>query len=296
MDARHLLIRSFTGLVLLGVLFFLVEKIAGRSRNQNVFRSGYLTDLLYFFTAPFVKIMVRSVIIVPAAVLIFFQLTTPQELRDSLYHGYGPLSRQPAWLQGIQIYLLVDFFGYWAHRLFHTGHWWPFHAVHHSSTEVDWLASVRVHPINELVDRFVQATPVLLLGYNPTITLTTAPFLTLYAIMLHANVAWDYGPLRCVLASPVFHRWHHSDCAEARDKNFAGLLPLWDILFRTYYMPRNAVPLSFGIDSPMPTRFLAQLWEPVAMLLRKRGKTPYSMRPLKRRNPERRSSQKPESF
>jgi sterol desaturase/sphingolipid hydroxylase (fatty acid hydroxylase superfamily) len=271
MKLSQIFSRSLIGLLALGILFFVIEKISGRSRNQRVFRSGYATDLLYFFTAPFVKIIVRGVIVVPAAVLIFFQLTTPQELRDSLYHGYGPLSRQPAWLQGIQIYVLVDFFGYWTHRLFHTGGWWPFHAVHHSSKEVDWLASVRVHPINDLVDRLFQATPVLLLGYNPTITLATAPILTLYAIMLHANVDWDYGPLRSVIASPVFHRWHHSDVLAARDKNFAGLLPLWDILFGTYYMPRNEVPLSFGIDSPMPTRFLAQLWEPFAALLRKKG-------------------------
>jgi len=45
------------------------------------------------------------------------------------------------------------------------------------------------------------------------------------------------GPLRAVLASPRFHRWHHTSAKEGRDKNFAGLLPLWDILFGTYYMP-----------------------------------------------------------
>jgi sterol desaturase/sphingolipid hydroxylase (fatty acid hydroxylase superfamily) len=39
---------------------------------------------------------------------------------------------------------------------------------------------------------------------------------------------------RSVIASPRFHRWHHTGEAEARDKNFAGLLPLCDILFGTY--------------------------------------------------------------
>jgi sterol desaturase/sphingolipid hydroxylase (fatty acid hydroxylase superfamily) len=221
---------------------------------------------MYFFTAPLMKVVVRAGIIIPAAVLILLHLTTPEEMRSGLYHGYGPLSRQPGWLQALQIYLLVDFFGYWAHRLFHTGKWWPFHAVHHSSEAVDWLASVRVHPVNELVDRLVQATPVILLGYNPTLTIATAPLLTLYAITLHANVNWDYGPLRAWISSPVFHRWHHSNEPEARNKNFAGLLPLWDILFGTYYMPKERVPTNFGIDSPIASGFFEQLWEPFKKL------------------------------
>jgi Fatty acid hydroxylase superfamily len=64
-----------------------------------------------------------------------------------------------------------------------------------------------------------------------------APPITLFAILFHANVDWDWGPPRSVIAAPRFHRWHHTGEAEARDKNFAGLLPLWDILFGTYYMP-----------------------------------------------------------
>ena len=66
-----------------------------------------------------------------------------------------------------------------------------------------------------------------------------------------ANLDWDWRPLRAVLASPRFHRWHHTDEASARDKNFAGLLPLWDILFGTYYMPRDKVPTRFGTTSPV---------------------------------------------
>ena len=59
---------------------------------------------------------------------------------------------------------------------------------------------------------------------------------------MHANLDWDWGPLRSFLVSPRFHRWHHTSEEEARDKNFAGLLPLWDILFGTYYMPRERRP------------------------------------------------------
>jgi sterol desaturase/sphingolipid hydroxylase (fatty acid hydroxylase superfamily) len=75
-----------------------------------------------------------------------------------------------------------------------------------------------------------------------------------------------------VIATPVFHRWHHSRETEALDKNFAGLLPIWDILFGTYYMPRDRWPENFGIHEPMPGGFLAQIWEPFARLMRRKKK------------------------
>jgi sterol desaturase/sphingolipid hydroxylase (fatty acid hydroxylase superfamily) len=210
-------------------------------------------------------------LILPLTVLLLAEVTTFDLVKMRAYSGYGPISRQPLWLQAIEIYVLVDFCAYWMHRLFHRGRWWPFHAVHHSSEELDWLGSLRVHPVNDLVNKLAQATPVLLLGFNPTVTLSTAPILTFYALFLHANVNWDFGPLRSVISTPVFHRWHHSREREAWDKNFAGLLPVWDILFGTYYMPKDRMPENFGICEPMPKGYLGQLWEPFAWL-RRRGR------------------------
>jgi len=264
-------------LVTLGILsaiFFVIERIAGRGRNrvQPVIRKGWFTDVIYWFaTILITKPLVRLMLILPLSVLILANVTSLDVVKMGSYSGYGPLSRQPIWLQAIQIYVLVDFCSYWTHRLFHRGRWWPFHAVHHSSEDLDWLGSLRVHPVNELVNKMAQVAPVLLLGYNPTVTLSSAPILTFYAIFLHANVNWDFGPLRSVIATPVFHRWHHSRDREAWDKNFAGLLPLWDILFATYYMPRGRYPENFGICEPMPKDYLGQLWEPFAWILR-RGK------------------------
>jgi sterol desaturase/sphingolipid hydroxylase (fatty acid hydroxylase superfamily) len=69
----------------------------------------------------------------------------------------------------------------------------------------------------------------------------------------------DWGPFRTVVASPRFHRWHHTDETAARDKNFAGLLPMWDILFGTYYMPKDERPTSFGTATPVPAGLAGQM-------------------------------------
>jgi len=248
----------------LGVIFFLIEKLLGLAQRQFWQRPGWLTDVAFFFLAPLVKVLGRFLVVVPAVILIALGVIEKGAMVAGQYQGYGPVGHQPLWCQVIEIYVGADFIGYWMHRWFHAPALWPFHAVHHSSEALDWLASVRVHPVNEWVNAFVHVTPLLLLGFNPLATLSVAPFLTFYAIFLHAQVNWDFGPLRGVIASPVFHRWHHSKAPEAWDKNFAGLLPLWDILFGTYYMPRDRWPEDFGIQEPMPRTFWGQIWAPFA--------------------------------
>jgi sterol desaturase/sphingolipid hydroxylase (fatty acid hydroxylase superfamily) len=151
---------------------------------------------------------------------------------------------------------------YWMHRLFHGRRLWRFHAVHHSSVDLDWLSAVRLHPVNDALMRIAGAVPLLALGFAPVAIVGIAPVVTVMAILVHANLDWDWGPLRGVLASPRFHRWHHTDEANARDKNFAGLLPVWDLLFGTYYMPRNRLPQQFGTSSPVPAGLVGQILFP----------------------------------
>jgi sterol desaturase/sphingolipid hydroxylase (fatty acid hydroxylase superfamily) len=110
--------------------------------------------------------------------------------------------------------------------------------------------------------RTVGALRIRLLGFAPIGLTVVLPILTLLAMLVHANLDWDWGPLRWLIASPRFHRWHHTDESEARDKNFAGLLPLWDILFGTYYMPCDRRPASFGTATPVRPAFWASWFFP----------------------------------
>jgi sterol desaturase/sphingolipid hydroxylase (fatty acid hydroxylase superfamily) len=81
---------------------------------------------------------------------------------------------------------------------------------------------------------------------------------------VHANVRWDFGPLRYVIATPAFHRWHHSTEADALNKNFSGLFPVTDWLFGTLYMPKGVQPTRFGVnDLAVPKGFFGQLAFPL---------------------------------
>ncbi len=254
------------GFAVLAAVLWQLERWSPAIPTQPLWRRGTRTDLAYWlFTLLVTHAITRAgVVAAVVALALAAGVALDREHVQAFVAHPGPLvGSQPAWLQGIEILLRGDLIGYWSHRLFHGRRLWPFHAVHHSSTEVAWLSAVRLHPVNDVLSRLIQVVPALLLGFSPGILTAYVPFLTFYAILLHANVPWALGPLRYVIASPAFHRWHHTREAEGQDKNFAGLFPFWDLLFGTFYMPRGRQPRDFGVaGNPVPDGLWAQLLYP----------------------------------
>jgi sterol desaturase/sphingolipid hydroxylase (fatty acid hydroxylase superfamily) len=250
----------------LGVGFALVEWRWPSIKGQRRFRKGVFTDGAYFLLTPLVGKPFTGIVVAIAVLGLsgLFGLGLSADQLRHLDHRDTLLGRQPGILQVVEFLVLADFIGYWSHRAFHRiGILWRFHVIHHSSTELDWLSSVRVHPINEAISHTISATPLLLLGFSTGAFAAYVPFLTLYAIMLHANVSWSFGPFRYVLASPTFHRWHHTSEQEGLDHNFAGFLPVYDWLFGTLYMPQTTRPGRFGaIGTSVPDSLPAQLLAP----------------------------------
>jgi len=255
----HRLAGLFIAFAVLSLLFGVLQRLSPSIRGQKTFRAGFLTDCIYWLWTPIVTRGITPLVVALALLPLAAYYGT--DLR-SLLKGHGALAAQPLWLQGLAIFVIGDFLGYWQHRLFHTSRLWPFHAVHHSSNELDWLSSVRLHPVNDVISRLIVALPLVAAGFNVGVVALYAPFTTFYAILIHANLDWDYGPFRYVIASPMFHRWHHTRAEENR--NFSGGLPLWDLLFGTFHMPRGEKPAAFGIDEPMPQGFVGQMLAPFA--------------------------------
>jgi len=225
-------------------------------------RRGYGTDMFYWFFTPLISKPLSQLAVLITLVPMLWLLGRSLD-RNAVLAGYGPVLALPQWLQILLILVVGDFIGYWTHRVFHSRALWPFHAIHHSSEELDWLSSVRLHPVNEIASRVCQALPFVLLGFSPTVVAAYLPFLTFYAIFEHANVSWRFGPLRYLIASPEFHRWHHTKEEEGLDKNFAGLFPVFDVIFGTFYMPKGKYPTQFGIHGEtVPTTLWAQLLYP----------------------------------
>jgi sterol desaturase/sphingolipid hydroxylase (fatty acid hydroxylase superfamily) len=254
------------GFLLLGVLLWPLERIWPSTPGQPVRRRGFFTDVAYWFFTPLVTKAITRVAVIAAVVLLAISAGVPldqEHVRAFVDDESRAVRRQPLLLQVLEVLLLGDVVGYWMHRLFHGRRLWRFHAVHHGSRDLDWLSAVRLHPVNDVVGRVAQVIPVLLLGFSPTLLAAYVPFLTFWAIFIHANVPWSFGPLRYVIATPAFHRWHHTSEEEGLDKNFAGLFPFLDLLFGTFYMPADRRAQRFGLaGESVPEGLVAQLLYP----------------------------------
>ncbi|MEO8482021.1 MAG: sterol desaturase family protein [Acidobacteriota bacterium] len=252
------------GLLVVSALFWALERWRPSSSPGRRTRRDTGLDIAYWFFTPLVTRAITRVAIGAAFVLIAFsQGLTLDQLRAVAPTRHTWTSTLPLFVQIPLILLLADLLAYWTHRLFH-GRWlWRVHAIHHSSTTVDWLSSVRLHPLNDAAARVAQVLPLYWLGFSGAALAAFVPFLTFYALLLHANVSWSYGPLRYALASPRFHRWHHTTEEEGLDKNFAGLFPIIDVVFGTFYMPPNREPQRFGIlHNDVPSGLVRQLLYP----------------------------------
>lgn len=178
-------------------------------------------------------------------------------------NGHGALAAMPYWAQCAVYLIASDLIHYWLHRAFHGRRLWPYHAVHHSSEELDWISAARFHPLNQLLDSIAIDVLLLMAGISPKIFLVIGPFNVFYSGLVHANLDWTFGPLKYVFASPVFHRWHHTLPKEGGNRNFAGTFSLFDVIFGTFYMPGD-LPEHYGVEERgFPMSFGTQVIYPL---------------------------------
>ena len=263
---------------ILGILFTAIERLFRGNKAPDWYRrKDAATDLaFYVFNAivstGFLRGVAIALVVAAVALAGGAGLAEVNGIIDQLFIDDGAsltsesmrawVSTFPLWIQITSGLLIADFFGYWGHRFFHVKPFWYLHAVHHSPPTLDWLSSVRFHPIDDAVMAVLQVIPLLFLGFDPAVFVVASPTIAVWSVFSHANVTWDLGPLRYVILTPRFHRWHHTSEEAGLDKNFAGLFPVYDLIFGTWYMP-DAVPTEFGAGrTPVPAGFGNQLLYP----------------------------------
>jgi sterol desaturase/sphingolipid hydroxylase (fatty acid hydroxylase superfamily) len=170
----------------------------------------------------------------------------------------------PPWGQWLLAVLVADLTQYAVHRAFHVVPLlWRFHSIHHSSPALDWLAGSRLHLVDVLATRSLVLAALLAIGIEAAALTGYLAFVSLHAVLIHANLRWDFGGLEQWIVSPRFHHWHHSDATEARDCNFAVHLPWIDALFGTRHLPPGRWPETYGVvGETVPPGYLGQLAHP----------------------------------
>ena len=242
-------------LILFSAVYIPLERLFAKHPDQPVFRKGWTTDLTYFFLN---NLMIQATTLLTLGpAMIFFNWA-----RNPLIVSW--VGSAPLLLQVIGAILVADFTQYWIHRAFHQiPVLWPFHAVHHSAEVMDWLAGSRLHLVDAIGTRALTYVPIYVMGFSQTAIVVYVVAVVVQATLIHANVRWEFRPVRGLIATPCFHHWHHSAEREAIDKNFAVHTPIWDRLFGTYHMP-GRWPETYGLagDGGVPSGWVKQFVYP----------------------------------
>lgn len=242
-------------LIVYTIVFVPLERLFARLPEQGVFRKSWRTDLTYFFVSA-VLVQVTTILTLKPAMVLFDWAAVPPVQRM--------VAAWPAAVQFAAILFVADLTQYWVHRAFHrVPLLWRFHAIHHSAEQMDWLAGSRLHLVDVAVTRGLTYVPIYVLGFGEAPLFVYLVVVSAQATFIHANVRFDFGPLKWVVATPQFHHWHHAEDAEAVDKNFAVHLPLLDAVFGTMHLPPRW-PHAYGIaqGERVPDGYVRQLLWP----------------------------------
>lgn len=188
-------------------------------------------------------------------------------LLDNVLHYRAPIHFYGGTFEVLALSCLaiaaMDFFTYWLHRLQHSSKWlWAEHELHHSDEHVNVTTSFRHHWLDTILYPLFILTPVFLLfnpGLGPVLWVAALPRVINYFV--HLNFPIGFGWFNRVLSTPKTHRIHHSNLPEHTNKNFAATLPLWDILFGTYYHPKKDDWPSTGVTGVTVT----SLWQAIIL-------------------------------
>jgi sterol desaturase/sphingolipid hydroxylase (fatty acid hydroxylase superfamily) len=223
--------------------------------EQRIFRRGFGVDMMHFFVT---RLLVNAGIAGTVAVVYFWAINAPfMQPARSFIMGL------PVWLSAPMGLFLILCSDYWDHRTAHTWRWrWRFHAIHHITKELDWLASVRLHPVDQIIHRFVGFVPVLVLGF-PILETFGLVFgiMGFVAIFDHSNVRVTFPAwIDRVIATPHYHHWHHA--LKPIDKNFGAMSPLMDQIFGTYYVPKGRYPDAYGMPYEIEENWIDHMLTP----------------------------------
>ena len=218
--------------IVVPMLFLAVERLVPAETGQPHRR--FVFNLLYapaIFSFAFLVLLAGDPVFAAA--------------RDATGGGLLPRFGGPHESIGEQILLAfayafaLDLFLYVLHRLQHSLPFlWETHRMHHDETALNAATYARAHALNMLLVILFQIPLAALFGSQYPTALGAFLMLRFWGYLIHANLRIGFGRLTPLLAGPQWHRIHHSTSPEHRDRNFAGMFPLIDIAFGTYYRPR----------------------------------------------------------
>lgn len=150
-------------------------------------------------------------------------------------------------------FILQDFLYYWFHRASHNIHWfWVAHVVHHSSTRMNFTTAFRQSVLYPLVGMWLFWLPMIMIGFSPTTVFAIVAINLAYQFFVHTQTVGNLGWFEHIFNTPTHHRIHHAINRPYIDKNYGGVLIIWDKLFGTFAKEDKSIVIKYGIVGELP--------------------------------------------
>lgn len=159
------------------------------------------------------------------------------------------------WWAFVAIFFAQDLCYYWFHRLSHEHRlWWAAHINHHSSQHYNLSTALRQTWTGNIAGSFIVYLPLPLIGFTPQLIAFSMGISLVYQFWIHTEAVGRLpAPIEWFFNTPSHHRVHHATNPRYLDRNYAGILIIWDRLFGTFVPEDRAEPCRYGIVRQVAT-------------------------------------------
>jgi sterol desaturase/sphingolipid hydroxylase (fatty acid hydroxylase superfamily) len=163
-------------------------------------------------------------------------------------HQYRLFNIELTALNVLLAFILQDFLYYWFHRGSHHIRWlWASHVAHHSSRHMNFSTAFRQSLTYPLSGMWLFWMPMILVGYDPLLVFAVVALNLAFQFFVHTQAIGRLGFLEHIFNTPSHHRVHHACNSRYIDRNFAGVLIIWDKFFGTFVAEQADEPCQFGL-------------------------------------------------
>jgi alkylglycerol monooxygenase len=236
-------------LIAIAVPFFLlallIELVVDRIRGTGYFRA---TDAINSLSAGTLSTTFG-----------YFTKIVPTVIWAYAFQEFALIDMPLAWfdtsVSGLLLWLVAmvawDFCYYWSHRCGHeVSILWASHAVHHQSEDYNLSTALRQTSTGFLFT-WIFYLPLFLVGFPPEVLITVNSLNLIYQFWVHTQHIGKLGVLDRILVTPSNHRVHHAQNEKYIDRNYGGILVLWDRLFGSFQEELDEEPVVFGVRKPL---------------------------------------------
>jgi sterol desaturase/sphingolipid hydroxylase (fatty acid hydroxylase superfamily) len=173
------------------------------------------------------------------------------------------------------LFIALEFAYYWYHRASHQINvMWATHSTHHSPNEMVFASAIRLGWTPLLSFTWMFFLPLVWIGFTTTEVFGMLSLNLLYQFLVHTRLIGKLGFIEGILNTPSAHRVHHASNEEYLDKNYGGVLMIYDRLFGTYAPERDDLEIRYGLVHPIqsqnPLKVVFERWVMLVAQLRER--------------------------